>query len=279
MVNKRLKEIRKDLDKNNDGLISLEEYLAEEESRGPKAKKGKISYDYQDSDNIVNYFLIVLRKLKKYKIFCVPNFEVRFKDYVHRTALVINTTTEEITYGRNMRESISNCESKKPRFIFFNMILRFKYKQMTHANMVVIDLKNKTLERFEPQGETYFFSEDSLEENEHVNNLIEKVVMKDLGLNNFKYISPKNISPFQGVQSHADAYCGMCVTISMMYLHLRILNPDIKQIKLVKFLINRPKEKLKSMILKYAKHVEETLKENEDYVLELFDEVIEELNL
>ena len=108
---------------------------------------------------------------------------------------------------------------------------------------------------------------------------MEKEVMPRLELEDFKYLSPKDLSPYMGVQSHADAYCGMCVTISMMYLHLRILNPDISQKKLVKFLIKRDKKKLRSMILKYAKHVENTLKYNEEYVLELFDEVIEELEL
>ena len=51
-----------------------------------------------------------------------------------------------------------------------------------------------------------------------------------------------------------------------MYLHMRILNPDIPQKNLVKFLMNRDK-KLKEMILKYAKHVEETLKKNKITVL------------
>ena len=102
--------------------------------------------------------------------------------------------------------------------------------------------------------------------------------MVNLGLNDFKYLSPQKLSPFIGVQSKADAYCGMCVTISMMYLHMRILNPNIEQTKLVKFMMKRTREKLKTMILKYAKHVENTLKNNENYVLSLFDEVIEELN-
>ena len=47
-----------------------------------------------------------------------------------------------------------------------------------------------------------------------------------------------------------------------MYLHLRLLNPDIRHPKLVKFIINRSKKELKDMILKYAKHIEETLKAN-----------------
>ena len=106
---------------------------------------------------------------------------------------------------------------------------------------------------------------------------MEKEVMKRLDLSDFKYLSPKELSPYLGVQAHADAYCGMCNNINDVFTFKNIKS-DISQKKLVKFLIKRDK-KLRSMILKYAKHVENTLKYNEDYVLELFDEVIEELDL
>ena len=101
--------------------------------------------------------------------------------------------------------------------------------------------------------------------------------MSRLEFDDFKYLFPKELLQFMEVQVYTYAYCGICDTISMMYLHLIILNSYISQKKLVKFLIRREKEKLKSMILKYAKHVENTLKYNEDYILELFEEVIEEI--
>lgn len=277
---KTLKNIRNKYDKNNDGLITLDEYLAEDESQGPQAKQGKIGYHYQHYDNIVSYFRIVMRNFTKYEILCVPNFIVKYGDYVDKTAMIINVIDNTIIYGTKMKESIDKCRLKNTaRFIFFTLVLKFKTKQLTHANMAVIDLKKETLERFEPHGTTFYFNKDSIKQNDLVNKIMLKQVLPDLGLNNFTYIPPQKISPFIGVQAKADSYCGMCVTISMMYLHLRILNPDIEQPKLVKFMLNRSKDKLKSMILKYAKHVEEILKENENYVLELFDEVLEELNL
>ena len=267
----------KKLDKNNDGLISLDEYLASQESKGPREKRGNIGYHYQHFSNITNYFMIALRSLVKFKILCVPNFIVTYGDYVDRTAMVINLKNNRTTYGNNMRYAIEKCIDKQnSRFIFFTLILEFP--TFNHANIVIIDTKEKTLERFEPHGATFFFNKKSEDENEKVNKIMENKVMVNLGLNDFKYLPPQKLSPFMGVQSKADSYCGMCVTISMMYLHMRILNPAIKQTKLVKFMMKRTREKLKTMILKYAKHVENTLKNNENYVLSLFDEVIEELN-
>lgn len=278
MVKQTLKKIRKKLDKNNDGLITLDEYLADEESTGPYAGMGNIGYYYQHYDNIYSYFKLVLRGFTKFNILCVPNFIVKEGNTVDRTSMIINVNDKSIVYGTKMIEAINNCKIKKStRFIFFSLILKFKNKNLTHANMVVIDLVKYTLERFEPHGSTFYFNEDSIKENKMVNKIMLKQVLPDLKLKNFTYISPQKLSPLIGIQRVADSYCGMCITISMMYLHLRILNPDVAQPKLVKFLLNRSKEKLKIMILKYAKHVEDTLKKNENYVLKLLDEVIKEL--
>ncbi|ADO67264.1 hypothetical protein crov231 [Cafeteria roenbergensis virus] len=272
-------KIRKKLDKNNDGLVSLDEYLAEEESKGPHEEEGNIGYHYQHYDNIVHYFKIVMRRFTKYNILCVPNFTVKYGSYIDKTAMIIDINNNQIIYGAKMKKAINECrKSKTARFIFFTLVLKLQNMSLTHANMVVIDLVQETLERFEPHGATFNFGSNSKKENNIVNNIISNQVLSELGLKKFNYISPQQISPFIGVQQTADAYCGMCVTISMMYLHLRILNPDIKQQKLIKFLLKRSKDKLKIMILKYAKHVEETLKDNENYVLKLFEEVLEELN-
>ena len=278
-MKKELDNIRKRLDKNNDGLVTLDEYLAEEESKGPKEKPGRINYYYQHFDNIISYFKIVMRSFTKFSILCIPNFIIRYGDFVDKTAIVIDVPQKSIIYGTRMKQAIDKCiNENSARFIFFSIILRFG--KFNHANMCVIDLEKRTLERFEPHGASFYFGKmKDYKDNEEVNILMKKVVLDDLDLRDFKYISPEKISPFIGVQGKADAYCGMCVTISMMYLHLRILNPDIPQKGLIKFLMKRSKEKLKEMILKYAKHVEEKLKENEDYVLDLFNEVIEELNL
>lgn len=273
-----LQKYRKKLDKNNDGLVTLDEYLATELSKGPREKSGRINYHYQSFENVYHYFLITLKKIKKFKILCVPNFTVRYGNYTDKTALVYNLKNDEVIYGGNMLEGIGKCSnSKKIRFIFFSLILELPDKYGNHANMVLIDVKKKTLERFEPHGANFNIMPNSKKYMKKIDDKFKKYIIKDLGLKKYKYLSPSKLSPKLGIQLKADAFCGMCVTISMMYLHMRVLNPDLKQLKLVKFIMNRPKPKLKEMILKYAKHVEETLKENEIYVLDLIQEVIDEL--
>ena len=127
MEKKSLKDIRQKYDKNNDGLITLDEYLAEEESQGPQAKKGKIGYHYQHYDNIISYFRIVMRGFTKYEILCVPNFIVKYGNYVDKTAMILNVNENQITYGTRMKDAIDTCRMKKSaRFIFFTLVLKFK---------------------------------------------------------------------------------------------------------------------------------------------------------
>ena len=142
-------------------------------------------------------------------------------------------------------------------------------------NVVIIDLFKKTLELFEPHGYIETPSTDN------VNRVFPKI-MKRLDLDDFKFIPPSNLSPRLGIQSKGDSYCGMCLTITMMYLHLRILNPDIKQTKIVKHLLSYNSKKLKELILRYARHVERTLKNNSKLIEKfnkLFYEITEEVNI
>ena len=55
-IKNKQKNILIKYDKNQDGIISLDEYLSEELSKGPNAKPTRINYHYQDYENIFNYF-------------------------------------------------------------------------------------------------------------------------------------------------------------------------------------------------------------------------------
>ena len=92
---------------------------------------------------------------------------------------------------------------------------------LEYANIVLIDLKNKTFGRFEPQGSSSDRIADNKLINQKINSKFQNKVMKDLGLKKYSYISPNKISPELGIQAVGDSFCGMCVTISMMYLQMR----------------------------------------------------------
>jgi hypothetical protein len=278
-IKKKYKEYENEIyieyDSNNDGLITLDEYLSKEISKGPKAKPSTIDYYYREYDNVYNYFMVVFLKIKKFKIMCVPNFVLKYKDiYEVRTAIAYNIQTKELYYSKDIKSSLIKCAKKdNVRFIFFSFVIINKKSNSSHANIVIIDLLKSTYERFEPYGRNMYDGRFT----KTLDNLFENKVRSILEMNNFEYISPAEISPLFGIQSVADSYCGMCVTISMMYLHMRILNPNLSQKKVLNFLLKRDKKKLKEMILKYAKHVEETLKKNKIVVSKLIKDTKKKL--
>lgn len=258
-------------DKNKDGLISLKEYLAQEISKGPDAQKTDINYNYQSYMNIYNYFLLAFLNFRKFKILCVPNFILKWNNYATRAAVAYVVKTKQLFISNNMINSINKCFNQdNVRFIYFSFVLIGSLDdKISHSNIVIIDIFKKTIELFEPHG----YYKDDLSKT--VNNFVFKKILKKLNLQKLKYLPPSYISPKIGIQSKADAYCGMCITVSMMYLHLRILNPDINQKKIVKHLLSYSKPKLKEIILKYARHVEDTLKKNRISVLNFDKEYIQ----
>lgn len=281
IIKKKYEELKLKFDKNKDGLISLDEYLSDELSQGPKAKPSSIDYNYQHYENIYNYFVIEFKKKRKFKILCAPNFVLKYGksfEYQIRASIIYNFHKDEFYFNDRIVNAVKKCLNQTDiRFIFFGFVLiNSSSFADTHANMIIVDLYKKTFERFEPYGY------GNLRDEKKIDLRLKEQGKEILGLNkNYKYISPINISPKLGVQSIADAFCGLCVTISMMYLHLRVLNPDISQKKIIKFLVKRDKKDLKTMILKYARHVEVTLKNNKTYIADLmkdFKKKIKELN-
>lgn len=64
------------LDKNNDGYISINEYLDEEQSLGPLEQKEGLFYHYQQFSLATFFILSLIRNFKGplHQIVCVPNF-------------------------------------------------------------------------------------------------------------------------------------------------------------------------------------------------------------
>ena len=81
------------------------------------------------------------------------------------------------------------------------------------------------------------------------------------------YLPPRFISKI-GIQTKADSYNGMCVIISILYFKLRILNPDLKPMNLIKKLLKLKKLDLKLLILRFAKFIE-NFKKNSKIVQKL----------
>ena len=170
-------------------------------------------------------------------------------------------------------EFINNLKQiNKKRFtpITINNLLPLGNGQIeNHANMILIDNELKQIELFEPHGyksdktsenesgKAYKIKIDALKDFFIHTDLDHKIGSKIRNLSTYKFINSVDFVQKAGFQQLFDSNSGYCVTWSALYCHYRILNPDIPVNVLVKY-IN--KSIVTGTILRYAKHIEDTLK-------------------
>lgn len=233
LINKRLKDKYKIID------VPLEK----KENKGTEETSGFIDYHYQKLDNISEF----LAKISE-------NNDCYVDD---------NLTIEYDIETKNIKSLYSTLEyfknkiyqNKNKRFI----AITFNVQLITfsHANIILIDNKNKNIEFFEPHGHK---EEEStlegikgayLQKSKSIKKFIDKI------LPDYKFINVSEIFKQEGFQMKYDARHGYCVTWSILYSHYRLLNPDIKLdviIQYIYYYITTNK------LLRYAKFIEKILK-------------------
>ena len=120
--------------------------------------------------------------------------------------------------------------SPKIRYIILKLTL-ITGPSSTHANIIIYDKKNNTLDRFEPYGIVEYLETDNL--NIFIENLGKKYINPNL-----KYNSPKDIFKGIGFQAISNDNkseiknlgdpSGFCLAWTLYYLQLKIENPDLE---------------------------------------------------
>ena len=127
-----------------------------------------------------------------------------------------------------------------------------------HANILIYDLNNETLERFEPYG-----GQDTIYNHKELDDMIINL-MKEKNIPISKYYSPLDYCPYKIFQSKAysdDFYCAMW---SMWYADIRLKNPGLFRNKTVKIAISKIKDNPYSydkFIKNYHDMMNKTMKE------------------
>lgn len=126
-------------------------------------------------------------------------------------------------------------KDKKKRFIMIKITLIVGVK-FTHANIILIDMKDNTVRRFEPYGISDVNDESYLDK--LLNDKISKALDRKI-----KYYRPNdylNISKFQSVSNDSIADFkktgdpgGYCLGWCFWYVELKINNPDISEEELI----------------------------------------------
>ena len=251
---------------NMDSFVTINDFLANEYSLGSKADLGEINYDYSSTGNIYQYFKILVDELKFNKVVCITNYFIKYNNNnITENAIRYNATRDELLISSDLIKELKKCKTK--RFIYIYFTINWEFQAVGHANMIIIDQVNKTIERYEPHGH-HMAQDKNKKMLKGIDNKFNTKLLNFLGLKNYTYISPIDISPKLGLQLKADAYYGMCLSYSMLYLQLRIMNPDIDQADIIKYLIKKPRDELYDIILRYTKYIEDKLKEHSKEIID-----------
>jgi hypothetical protein len=199
-----------------------------------KYKNIGIPFQYYNQDKFVNdKMLQINNNLYKTNVEYVisdlvqiyTNFFYEFSSY-----LIVWRSSTEYYVNRDLGFFLKKCLiSPKIKYIILKLTL-VAGDNNTHANLILYDKKNNTLERFEPYGVIPYLDNDKL--NDFIKDLGIKYLNKDL-----KYISPQDLFGSLGFQTIsgdnkqemkklADPV-GMCLSWTFWYLEMRCSNPDV----------------------------------------------------
>tara|TARA_Y100000389_G_C17446966_1_gene512223 strand:- start:710 stop:1540 length:831 start_codon:yes stop_codon:yes gene_type:complete len=259
---KKKKKTKKLTKKDKHGIVDVP--LARELSLGSKASLGSINYHYQKYYNTFAFLKEIIKKNKKLKsLVCIPDvgegwmksfLKVNFFKGISSKSMDSVKPVDSMNSKHKFISEIEQC--MRNRLVPINLEIIVPGAG-THANVIIIDSHKKTVELFEPHGNRSVKSE--LESISRAYFKVSKNVQRFFSkfLPDFTYIPPSAYEPKEGLQARLDAFSGLCVTWSILYLHYRVLNPDVPPKKLINYL---DKKITKNVLLRYTKYVEDVLK-------------------
>ena len=209
-------------------------------SKGTKASIGHIFFHYQKYSNINNFFIILNKDLKN-KI----NLNSHYLIINARKNKLSIDSPPEIDFSSNLNILIIDIETNSDR----------------HANIAIINNINNSIEYYEPHG----YRRNKNSEIADIKGIYHKKIklLKDFFkklLPNHSFIDVVSMNKKTSFQTllDPDENSGFCVTWCILFVHYRLLNPNILLSRLIKHIdktINTTK------LLKYAKYIEDTLKQ------------------
>jgi len=261
---KKTKRKRKKLTKKDKkGVVDVP--LSKRLSEGSKASLGSINYHYQKYYNTFAFLKEIIKNNKGLqRLVCIPNIGSGWM----RSFLKVHFFRG--IKGSKAMESVKPVDSDNSKNKFVSEIEKCMRHRLvpinleiivpgagTHANVIIIDSHKKTIELFEPHG-----NRDSKSELESISRAYFKVSKNvqqffSMYFPDYTYIPPSKYEPKDGLQARLDAFSGLCVTWTILYLHYRVLNPDIPPKKLISYM---DKKVTKNVLLRYTKYVEDVLK-------------------
>jgi hypothetical protein len=207
-----------------------------------------------------------------------------FASIVILNAPKYNTSTSPIILTPpNLRETLNKCEQDGKYMIICDLTLLGgdRFADTSHANVLVFDIRRKTIERFDPHGGNYYSNVTLAYDPESnigygrkdfkfgiVDKQIRSTALFDqvtidlklkqkfaVELSEYTFNGTNITTPYLGPQIKADEFNGLCVTWSCMYMLMRLLNPDMKPADVTMKMIDGTPKEIKNRILRFQKFI------------------------
>ena len=243
-----------------DGHMVIDPPIAERKHLGSCASEKDHYHHYAGTLNFLRFFKKISKKLPN-KLLCFPELTgptklsyqimIDYEIYVNYKKENINlpdyTFINHRYHKLNIEKEINSCIKKGCRFICLDIDLRLE--NGGHANMILIDTKDKIVELIEPHGGR---DKTNKEWYKDISNIFKSYFKKYFP--KYKYIPPHKILPIQGPQSRISG--GFCMSWTSLYLHYKLLNKDVPS----KIIMKRILQLNKTFLLRYVQYVEDMIK-------------------
>ena len=214
---------------------------------------------YDNVSTILTKDFITNEKLEQYFESVGENygFKIEFLNFE------IMWVYQKLFYPTHFNETINKILKDK-RKTFILVSLAIELSNGSHANMLIWDIKNKLISRFEPHGSS---SPSQLNYNE---NLLDDLLKNKFTCfdNSLKYLTPKDFLPnigFQKFEMMENEKCtrigdpnGFCAVWCVWWSDMRLKYPEIEIERLVRKLLNTIREdgiSFKDLIRNYSKNI------------------------
>ena len=205
-----------------------------------------------------------------------------------------------ILIAPNLEETLSKCKNNGKTMAVCELSLittddPYDHDAHGHANVIIFDIKRKTIERFDPHGANEYVLPSNLKYDDMKSKItgkkdfkfgkqysnkfgnaplkirssalydqdaIDKLLSAQFKkvLPDYTYYGTNETTPYLGPQIKADAFTGLCATWSCMYMILRLLNPDLNPIEVTRRMIDGTREQLLDRLLRFQKYIIRTLR-------------------
>lgn len=231
---------------------SIGSFLSKHRSKGPLERRGGDfrAYSQADGDILTLLGLFKTRRGSPLKaVACIPEWSLRGI----RAGIYVTGTSDQKNIKLHMppwKREVEKCRQAGKTFVILNFGL-YIGSYVQHAGAVLIDLRRNVIERFEPAGRlsgTYDTLDMAIEEQFRNR------------MPTYDYVGTIRAAPKRGPQELADAFSGLCVTFSLLYILVRLMNPQRTPKEVQEHLVKLTPTTLRDTALRLNRTMADTLR-------------------